>query len=161
YLYKRSGGAARELPAGAGPAIDPQLSPDGKKVAYVRERDLYVLDLEGKKARRLTESRDPRVSNGLAQFVAPEGRDRMSGFWRSPDGRALAFEEADTRPVETFHLTDVTHPEAEVEPTPYPRAGGKNANVRLGVVPVAGGRPQFVEWDHERFPYLARVVWKN
>src|SRR5581483_9644649 len=112
YTYRRSDGAIAELPTGEGAPIDPKLSPDGKKVAYVRNGDLYVLELGAKKPRRLTTSGDPRVTNGLAEFVAQEEMDRMSGFWWSPDGKRLAFEEADSRPVETFHLVDVMRPES-------------------------------------------------
>ncbi|HZS35981.1 MAG TPA: DPP IV N-terminal domain-containing protein, partial [Polyangia bacterium] len=70
YTYRRSDGAIAELPTGEGAPIDPKLSPDGKKVAYVRNGDLYVLELGAKKPRRLTTSGDPRVTNGLAEFVA-------------------------------------------------------------------------------------------
>ncbi|MCP4662105.1 MAG: S9 family peptidase, partial [bacterium] len=42
---------------------------------------------------------------------------------------------------------------------PYPRAGKANAEVRLGVLPAAGGDTVWVRWDHERYPYLATVEW--
>jgi len=142
-------------------AIDPHLSPDGKKVAYVRDRDLYVLDLRTRKELRLTHSPHPRISNGLAEFVAQEELDRMNGFWWSPDSQWLAYEEADSRPVETFHLMDPTHPEGAVEETPYPRPGTPNVKLRVGVIPVGGGRTRWLEWDGEKLPYLGRVTWKH
>src|SRR5262249_44780595 len=125
------------------------------------DRDLYVYDLATKKERRLTTSSDPRITNGLAEFVAQEEMERMSGTWWSPDGSALAYEEADTRPVETFHLADPMHPEAAPLPFSYPRAGGENARVRVGDVAASGGRPTFLHWDHGTYPYLAKVVWKD
>jgi len=155
YVYERKSGAVRALAAG----LDPQLSPDGKRVAFVRDNDLYVFELASGKQTRLTHSPHPRVSNGLAEFVAQEEMARMHGFWWSPDSRQLAFEEADSRPVETFHLLDVTHPEHEAEATPYPRPGSANALVRLGVISVNGGKPTWIKWDSNRFPYLCTVVW--
>ncbi len=163
YTVRRGAGASgiAQLPTGATPVIDPQLSPDGKHVAYVRDRDLYVLDLSGYKEHRLTHSQHPWISNGLAEFVAQEELSRYSGFWWSPDSTRLAFEEADTHAVETFHILDAAHPEAEVSATPYPRAGKENARLRIGVVSAAGGKPTWLGWDGERLPYVATVRWNE
>ncbi len=84
---------------------------------------------------------------------------RYEGAWWSPDGKLLAFEEADTRSVETFSLGDPAHPEAGVQQLPYPRPGKSNAKVRVGLVPAAGGKPSWVKWDAERYPYLTQVKW--
>jgi dipeptidyl-peptidase-4 len=161
HVVERASGRVRELKTGPSPAIDPRFSPDGRHVAYVRDRDLYVYDLDGDRERRLTTSAHPRVTNGLAEFVAQEEMDRFSGFWWSPDSRRLAYEQADSRPVETFRVSDVLHPESAPEETAYPRAGTPNAIVRLGVIPVGGGATTWVGWDAARLPYLAQVVWKD
>jgi dipeptidyl-peptidase-4 len=161
YTVRRADGKVTELPAGDSPAIDAHLSPDGKRVAYVRDRDLYTLDLGSLKETRLTHSSHVRVTNGLAEFVAQEELDRMNGFWWSPDSRTLAYEEADSRPVELFHLMDPTHPETEAETTPYPRPGTPNANVRVGVIAATGGPTTWLSWDAARLPYLGKLVWKH
>jgi dipeptidyl-peptidase-4 len=84
----------------------------------------------------------------------------MEGFWWAPDGKSIAFEEADARPVETLHLGDALHPERAPIATPYPRAGGANAKVRLGVIALDGkSKPTFVKWDETKFPYLCSVRW--
>jgi dipeptidyl-peptidase-4 len=161
YVVPLNGKPPSELPTGAAPVEDPRLSPDGKKVAFVRDRDLYVLDLATKKETRLTTSTDPRITNGLAEFVAQEEMGRFTGYWWSPDGRSIAFEESDTRGVETFHLGDAVKPEVAPASLPYPRPGKANALVRLGVVGLAGGKPTWIRWDREKFPYLATVVWNE
>lgn len=139
--------------------LDPRLSPDGKAVAYVKGGDLYVLDLAGGKERRLTTGGSERLTHGLAEFVAQEEMGRFDGLWWSPDGKQLAFEEADTRGVETFTLGDPAHPESTFAQVPYPRPGKANAKVRLGIVPAAGGKTTWVKWDAERHPYLTQVTW--
>lgn len=144
---------------GGEPAFDPQLSPDGKLVAYVRGRDLYVLDLRTRKEKRLTQSTNPLVTNGLAEFIAQEELHRFTGFFWSPDSQQLAFTEVDNRPVEALYLPDALRPEVPPQPLRYPRPGTDNAVVRLGVISIKGGAPRFVEWDHDKFPYLATVVW--
>jgi dipeptidyl-peptidase-4 len=158
---KDGAGPIRELQTGPTPAIDPQLSPDGKRVAYVRDRDLYVLDLATQREVRLTHSDHEHVTYGLAEFVAQEEMHRFSGFFWSPDSAQLCFEEADSRGLEIFHIGDPAHPEAAAAAVPYPRPGKANAKVRLAVVPVSGGTPTWIKWDADRYPYLATVRWSE
>jgi dipeptidyl-peptidase-4 len=141
--------------------LDPRLSPDGKLLSYVKGWDLSLLELATGKERRLTTGGSERVTHGLAEFVAQEEMDRFEGAWWSPDGKLIAFEEADTRGLETFTLGDPAHPESTVERVPYPRPGKANAKVRLGIVPVAGANPKptWVKWDAEKYPYLTQVRW--
>jgi dipeptidyl-peptidase-4 len=161
YTVTRPAGQVRELPIGP-PVIDPKLSPDMKHVSFVRERDLFVLDLvPGGKERRLTRSRSQSLSNGVAEFVAQEEMDRDTGYWWSGDSQHLAYEEADARGVETLHVFDASHPESGGEPTFYPRAGKTNVKVRLGVIPVGGGATTFLPWEAAKYPYLVRVEWKD
>ncbi len=160
YLLERLTGAVRTLRTGSGP-LDPRLSPDGRRLAYVRDHDLHVLDLASGEERRLTEGGSAAVAHGLAEFVAQEEMGRFEGYWWSPDGRFLAFEEADARDVERLAIVDVMHPERGAAAPAYPRAGRENARVRLGVVAVAGGPPRWVGWDRDRHPYLCAVSWQG
>src|SRR5690606_33494743 len=50
-------------------------------------------------------------------------------------------------------------PERPPTSFPYPRAGTKNVDVQLGILSIDGGPPTWVEWDRQRFPYLANVRW--
>jgi dipeptidyl-peptidase-4 len=159
YIVTRPDGKVTVLATGKGPAITPVLSPDGKKVAYVHERDLYVLDLATQQEKRLTTSKDPAISNGLAEFVAMEELERFLGFWWSGDSKSIVYEEADARGVEQLHIADPAHPEAEAQAPYYPRPGKANVKIRLGVIPVAGGATTWVGWDAAARPYVAEVRW--
>lgn len=160
FLVDRGTGAAVELPEEGGPPIQPRFSPDGRKVAVVRDGDLWVIDLDGRIQRRLTKRSSPSITNGLAEFIAQEEMQRFSGFWWSPDSRSIAFQETDTEKVEPLHLFDPYRPLAPPSQWPYPRPGKKNASVRLGIIPAAGGKPTWVRWDRASYPYLASVVWE-
>jgi dipeptidyl-peptidase-4 len=159
YVFRRDGGAIRELNTSEGTILDPKFSPDGKSVSYVRDHDLYVLDLASQKAHAVTHGGTEQVTHGLAEFVAQEEMDRYTGYWWSPDSRALAYEEADARGVETWYVADPAQPGRPPLPSFYPRPGKANVKARLGVVPVGGGKTVWVAWDHERYPYLATVRW--
>jgi dipeptidyl-peptidase 4 len=160
FAVDRETGAATALDTGEAP-LDPRLSPDGALLAYARGGELHVLDLATNRERALTSGAPTGVSRGLAEFVAQEEMDRDRGFWWSPDGRLLAYQETDEREVEKLSLSDPLRPEQPPVVFAYPRAGGENAKVRLGVVPVAGGETTWVTWDAERWPYLCRVSWER
>jgi len=158
FVVNRASGAARELPVGEG-AGDARFSPDGRRVSFVRDEDLWVLDVGAPSPRRLTTRPSPDVSHGTAEFAAQEEFHRTRGYWWSPDSRWLVFQRTDNTPVNTWWVADARHPEATPTPFRYPRAGSPNAVVDLGIVDAAGGTARMVRWDLERYPYLAAVDW--
>jgi dipeptidyl-peptidase-4 len=172
HLLDRQGGAVRQLTAPEqGAPIDPRFSPDGARVAFVRDGELQVLDLSAPgagppAARCLTTGASVDVTHGLAEFVAQEEMSRHEGYWWSPAGDRLLFAEVDEREVERFTIADPAHPERAPLAFRYPRPGRANARVQLGVVDVAGSSPgaappavTWLSWDRQRYPYLARVLW--
>lgn len=158
YVVDRASGKSTELKTGEG-VIDPRFSPDGQQVAYVRGHDLYRVDLATNQEQRVTTGGTPEKPHGLAEFVAQEEMHRFTGYWWSPDAKWIAYEESDTSGVEKFTVVDVMHPERGGDTFPYPRPGKANAKVRLGVTPVTGGNTVWAQWDAEKYPYLATVVW--
>ena len=149
----------REL-AGGG-VLDPRVDPTGRRVAWVADGAVHVAALAAGPATSslLVGEDDPEVTWGLAEFVAAEEMGRSRGFWWAPDGERLAVARVDTRAVQRFHLTDPADPAAEPVRLPYPAAGTANAEVRLAVVGLDGGRVE-IGWDRAAFPYLAAVVWE-
>lgn len=161
YVLERGSGKVVQLAAGAG-AFDPRFSPDGRHVAYVRDNDVFAVDLASNRERRVTRGGTALVTHGLAEFVAQEEMHRYTGYWWSPDGRSIAFEEADSSALETFTIADPLHPEAGATQMRYPRPGKANTQVRLGVTAASGkGKTVWVAWDREAYPYLATVAWQE
>ncbi|HXG10706.1 MAG TPA: alpha/beta fold hydrolase [Gemmataceae bacterium] len=161
YVVRRATGQVTELKTGAGTLLDPKFSPDGKRVAYVRDYDLYVYDLTADQERRLTTGGSATKTHGLAEFVAQEEMHRHSGYWWSPDSKFLVYEEADAAGVEVWYVADPIRPEQPPHPSFYPRPGKANVKVRLGVIPVTGGETVWIDWDAKKYEYLTQVRWEK
>jgi dipeptidyl-peptidase-4 len=160
FMVDRTSGAAHAVDVGAYP-YDPHLSPDGNRIAYVVDGDLWAVDSAGGKPLRLTLRGNSTVENGVAEFVAQEELDRTRGFWWSPDGARIAFQHTDQSGVDVLYVADSAHPESAPVPFRYPRAGRPNADVKLGIMALAGGEPTWIAWDRAKYPYLADVIWPD
>ena len=139
---------------GEGYPDSPSLSPDGARVAFVRDQDLWVADLGGKAPKRLTKHESPTVSNGSAEFVAQEELDSTQGYWWSPDGARVMYQRTDEAAVDTLYVSKPASPADAPTAFRYPRAGTPNAEVQLGIVPARGGKTVWIDWDRATFPYL-------
>jgi len=163
YVWKRATGKTRELPTGPG-VIDPHLSPDATKIAYVRDNDVYVLPVDGDSGNApvaITRGGTEANPHGVAEFMAQEEFYRHRGFWWSPDGSEILYEDADLSKVEKWTLADPGKPDAPPQIVAYPQTGKAHAVVRLAVAAVrAPGKPaRKITWDMNQYPYLVTVRW--
>lgn len=154
------GRPTRELPA-AGPLMDPRLSPDGRYVAYATvEGELRVTRTDGSEDRALATPERAGVTWGQAEFIAQEEMDRDRGHWWAPDGDRLLAARADDAPVQRWWIADPANPATVPAEVAYPAAGTANAEVGLWLIGLDGTRTE-VAWDHQAYPYLARVHWSE
>jgi len=156
----RVGSAQPVVIPGSDSAIDPRLNDDGTRVAFVKGSELYVADIAGGLPRRLTSGAEDGLTNGLAEFIAQEELARDHGFWWSPDGSRIAFERADERHIPVYPIVHQGKDAVDIENHRYPFAGAENARVQLGVVPVEGGEPVWMDLGGDPDFYLARVHWR-
>jgi dipeptidyl-peptidase-4 len=167
FVANVAAGSVRELPDATGPVFDPRPDPSGSSIAYLSDRSLRLIDLDGTggadgaRDREIAGEDDPDVSWGAAEFVAAEEMGRHRGFWWSPDGASLIAARVDISGVQRWHIGDPSDPAALPRTLAYPAAGTPNADVRLFVLdPTAATRTE-IEWDREAFPYLVDVHWSN
>jgi dipeptidyl-peptidase-4 len=161
YVFNRPTADVQELKTGPGTILDPQFSPDAKFVSYVRDYDLYLIELANGNERRLTTGGTEKISHGLAEFVAQEEMNRFHGYWWSPDSKQIVFQESDASDVEVWYVADPIKPEMPPLTSYYPRPGKNNVKVRLGVISTSGGEPKWLPWDTEAYPYLNKVTWED
>jgi len=140
-----------------------KFSPDGGRVAYVREHDLYVerLDATTPTITRLTRDGSPTRINGTFDWVYEEEFSLRDGFRWSPDGTRIAYWQLDVDGVKDFLLIDDTDSLYSFPvPVQYPKAGTTNSAARVAVVSAAGGPPRWIMIPGDpRNSYIARMDW--
>ena len=138
-----------------------KFSPDGTRVAYVRDNNIYVENVATGVTVALTRDGSATTINGTSDWVYEEELGVRDGFRWSPDGKQITYWQFDTTGVGVFTLIDDT---SDVYPKTtrfaYPKVGTKNSAVRVGVVSSAGGTTTWMKLPGDpREHYVARVDW--
>jgi len=163
WYFNAAAKSLKQLTSDKAEEKTPILSPDGKKVAFTRDHDLYVIDLTSGAEQRLTFDGSETVYNGWASWVYMEeilGRAlQYRAFWWSPNSRMIAFMRFDDARVPEFTLVKADGPHGEVEKQRYPKAGDPNPEVRIGVVHLASGQTTWIDTDPFGDRYAAWPMW--
>lgn len=137
-----------------------QASPTGGRVAYVRNNDLYVMDVKTVSERKITSGgSDDRYYGGVT-WVYGEELGTEAGFGWSPDGSKLWVYAVDE--TEVSRRTVVVDAEGNTRTQAYPRAGEQNPVVRVGAVDLSTSGDVTVKWldtGDETDIYLPQVTW--
>ncbi len=138
-----------------------KFSPQGDRVAYVRENNLYVERLSDHRITPLTRDGSRTTINGTFDWVYEEEFGNRDGFRWSPDGTRIAYWQLDASGVRDFLLVNNTDSlYSFTTPVQYPKAGTTNSAVRIGVVAAAGGITRWMQVPGDRRNiYLARMEW--
>ena len=137
------------------------LSPDGRMIGFVRENDIYAWDITARQEHRLTNDGSQTILNGTLSWVYWEeifGR-HDTGYWWSPDSRSIAYFQTDESGVSVQQYTDVQPWTPRVIRQPYPKVGGKNPAVRVGVVPLEDTVTTWIDLSEHDHEYVVRVGW--
>lgn len=127
----------------------PTFSPDGQRVAFVRDNDLFVVDVREAKERKLTEKQSATIRNGKADWVYYEeiNNRNWKAFAWSPDSQSVVFLQFDDAPVSPFVIANPLEIQQRVETERFPIAGAANPLVRIGIVRASGGDVRWVATD--------------
>ncbi len=140
-----------------------KLSPDGKKVAYVSEYNLYVQDMATGKETALTTNGTRRMINGTFDWVYEEEFACRDGFQWSPDGQRIAYWQVDAEGTRDFYMinnTDSVY--SQIIPVEYPKVGESPSAVRIGVIELAGNKTTWLNIPGDaREHYLPRIEWNS
>lgn len=123
-----------------GRQFDTANSPDGKRVARHRDRNVYISDTDGKNEQAITTDGNAvtRVKNGIASWVYGEELGVREAMWWSPDSTKLAYYRFDESQVKDYFLAmKVREFQNELDVEAYPKAGAPNPTVMLFVYDLA------------------------
>ncbi len=138
-----------------------KFSPDGGRVAYLCDRNIYVQNLRTLKIRQLMRDGSETVVNGTGDWVYEEEFGLRDGFQWSPDSRYIAYWQFDTSGVPGYCLVNNTgslYP--GITTIPYPKVGQENSACRVGVVKASGGRTRWLRLSNDpRNHYIPRMGW--
>lgn len=163
WVLNLSSGKLSKLGGDAKPStlMFAKFSPDGTRVGYVRENNIYVESLADNQIARLTTDGSRTIINGTFDWVYEEELDLRDGWRWSPDGRNIAYWQIDSSGVRDFYLIDNTsalYP--NLTPIPYPKVGETNSASKIGIVSANGGSTRWLAVPGDpRNHYIARMNW--
>lgn len=126
-----------------GRQFDSATSPDGARIAFYRDRNLWLRDLDGSNERAITTdgSLEQRTKYGTGSWVYGEELRQNTAIWWSPDGSKVAYYFFDESDVADYYLQlDQTKLQSTIDVEAYPKAGTTNPRVEIYVYDVAAGR---------------------
>jgi dipeptidyl-peptidase-4 len=139
---------------------EPSLSPDGSKVAYGYENNIYLFDLKTKQTKQLTfDGEKNRIINGITDWVYEEEFGFVRAFEWSPEGTHIAFLRFDETEVPEYSMPiygEDLYP--SLQTFKYPKAGENNAVVSLHLMELEGAKTATIPVDAY---YIPRIKWKN
>ncbi len=138
-----------------------KFSPDGSRVGYVREHNVYVEDLASHSIRALTTDGTEKVINGTFDWVYEEEFRCRDGFRWSPDGSKIAYWRIDATYIRNFLMINTTDSVySYTVPVQYPKAGEKPSEAKIGVVNADGGETTWMNFPGDPSNnYLPRMIW--
>ena len=142
---------------------EPTFSPDGTKVAFARENNLFVYDIASKEITQVTtDGKKNAIINGITDWVYEEEFAFVRAFDWSADSKKLAYIRFDESEVPEFSMNIYQknlYP--TVETFKYPKAGEKNASVSLFVYDVAIKSSKAINLGNYSDFYIARMKWTS
>jgi dipeptidyl-peptidase-4 len=137
------------------------FSPQGSKIAFVRDNNIYIQDLlKDELIEVTTDGKKNEIINGSADWVYEEELSLSKAFFWSPDGSMMAYLRFDEREVPTYNMQkwNGLYPEDYI--FKYPKAGEKNSVVAAHVYDLATGNTREIKIVNDGGDvYLARMQW--
>ncbi|MBA7519331.1 Dipeptidyl aminopeptidase 4 [subsurface metagenome] len=136
------------------------ISPDGKKVSFIYENNLYIKDLKSSNISAITtDGAVNSIINGMPDWVYEEEFALKTGYYWSPDSRKIAYYRFDESKVMEFNMTLYEGLYPEWYRYKYPKAGENNARVDIYVYDLTTGTAKIMETGQDTDRYIPRIKW--
>ncbi len=130
------------------------------KIAFVRDDNLYLFDLNSKTEKQLTSDGNGTIINGHFDWVYQEELDGVKGWEVSPDGKTIAFFQFDQSPLPKISIAKWDSLYFNSLDFHYPKPGADNSTVRIGLINIESGKTMWVPVEGEDY-YLPRIKFTN
>jgi len=138
------------------------FSPDGTKAAFVRDNNLFLVDLINEKEKQITlDGKQESIINGTTDWVYEEEFSFTQAYFWSPSGKFIAFYKFDESDVPEFQLTTYGKLYPIYEKYKYPKAGEVNSIVSIHSYSIESGITKSMDIGNETDIYIPRIQWTN
>jgi len=139
-----------------------EFSPDGSKVAYTKENNLYIFDIDNYSTKQITFDGDKnKIINGSTDWVYEEEFSFAKAWFWSPYGNSIAYYRFDESRVKEFSFPTYGGLYPELVTYKYPKAGEQNAVVTIGVYNLETGETKWMNIGDTDDQYIVRINWTN
>ena len=142
---------------------EPIFAPDGKKIAYVKENNIYIFDITSKENTQITtDGKKNAIINGITDWVYEEEFSFVRAFDWSKDSKKIAYIRFDETQVPEFSMSIFgkdLYP--KIETFKYPKAGERNSLVSLHLYNVDSKKEKNVDLSNYTDFYIPRIEWTN
>ena len=139
-----------------------EFSPDGSKVAYTKENNLYIFDIDNYSTKQITFDGDKnKIINGSTDWVYEEEFSFAKAWFWSPHGNSIAYYRFDESRVKEFSFPTYGGLYPELVTYKYPKAGEQNAVVTIGVYNLETGETKWMNIGDTDDQYIVRINWTN
>lgn len=152
-----------------GSQIAAKLSPDGERIAFVRDNNLFIKTIRfGTEYAVTNDGKDNEIINGIGDWLYEEEFETVRAFEWSPDSKSIAFIRFNEKEVPTYEMQMFKGLEPElpdnaqyphISTVKYPKAGEKNAEVSVLVHSIKGKVTLKMDIGSDPDIYLPRIMW--
>lgn len=136
------------------------LSPDGTKVAYVKNNNLYYKDLKTNEVVQITnDGQKNSIINGNCDWVYEEEFSFTKAFEWNKDGSYLAWYRFDESKVPEYTMAKYTGLYPEQYTFKYPKAGERNSVIEIKIYDVNNRSVARADVGEETDQYVPRIKW--
>ncbi len=138
------------------------FSPDGSKVAFVRENNIFIKDLVSGEEMQITfDGKDRNIINGTTDWVYEEEFGFIKGFYWSPDGSKIAYYRFDESAVVEYEMQMWGELYPVMHKYKYPKAGEDNSIVSIHFYDLESGKIVDADLGDEKDQYIPRIKWSS
>lgn len=163
FIYNRK--TKKTIPVSAnGKQRDVTFSPDGNKVAFCRDNNLFMVDLKTGTEKQLTTNGEKnKIINGYCDWVYEEEFSFTRAYQWSPDSKKIAFIRFDESLVPEYTIqffnADSLYPKNYTYK--YPKVGERNSQVAVFVYDLDSSKAALVDIGNDLEQYIPRMIWTN